>query len=112
MEDINFYEPYNLKEQWGCYAIQSDTIIIQVFNRNNMEFFKRQVNEFWGVIISDTSFLLLSGYNYLDKYQFQFLVEPVTYQFYPTQLKPDSTKAWFNNKRWYKNNLHESQKPE
>jgi len=103
----NFYI-YNSKEHWGHYLIQEDTLIIQLFSRNNQEFFKRQVIEYKGVIQSDTSFVIISGYHYLDKHQ--FINQPITYLFYPTNIKPDSTKAWFNNKKWYKKNLNECRK--
>lgn len=108
--DFNkFHRIYSSRNFWGHFRIHNDTIIIQAFSRNNQEFFKRYVVEFKGVIKSDTSFVLLSGYNYHDKRQ--FIDKPITYQFYPTALKPDSTKAWFNNKRWFKKGLHESRKP-
>ena len=89
-------------------TIQGDTIIIQVFNRHSQKFFKRWVHEFIGIIQNDTSFLLLSWYSYLTKNQ--FIEEPVPYSFYQTNIKPDSTKAWFNKKKWFKENLHESRK--
>jgi len=108
MEDIRFYEVYSSKEDWGHYTIQFDTILIQVFNRNNQEIFKRWVFEFRGVIQNDTSFLLLSWYSYWGKDQ--LLDEPVQYSFYKTKIKPDSSKAWFNKKKWFKKNLHESRK--
>jgi len=108
---LNYYSSdwrYYYEEDWGQYSINYDTLTIQVFNRNNQEFFKRQVIEDKCLIINDSSFVLFSSINCL--YNMQFVKEPVIYKFYPTELKPDSTIAWFNDKKWFKENLHESRR--
>ena len=108
MKDTQFHKIYSSKEYWGHYSISYDTIFIQAFNRNSEYLYKRWIFEFIAVIQNDTSFLLLSEFSYQGKYQ--FIDQPIQYHFYHTDIKPDSTKAWFNNKKWFKENLHESRK--
>ena len=53
LHEFNLDHQFNSKENWGHYSIDCDTLTIQGFNRNNMEFFKRQVIEDKCLIISD-----------------------------------------------------------
>ena len=48
-----------------------------------------------------------SGY---DNNGIKCYIPPAEYKFYPTTFKPDSTKAWFKKKKWYKEGLHEGMK--
>lgn len=107
-KDIEEFNNNFQKEYWGHYAIKNDTIIIQEFNHNNEEIYKRSISERHGLIINDSTIVILSWDSYWGNYQLP--QDPMKYIFYPTNSKPDSTKAWFNNKRWYKKNLHESRK--
>ena len=106
VEDIYIFSS---KEFWGDYTIKDDTIYIQIFNHNTQFLYKRWIFEWKGVIKNDTTIEMFSEYSYFGKDQ--FIHKPVIYGFYPTEIKPDSTKAWFNNKKWFKENLHESRKP-
>jgi hypothetical protein len=108
LEKSPFLESSISKEYWGHYTIKNDTIVIQVFNRVGDFIYKRWIFEFTGLIQNDSSFILVSEYSYFTKDQ--FIEKPIPYYYCPTKIKPDSTKAWFNDKQWFRENLHESRK--
>jgi hypothetical protein len=98
------------KEYFGSFKIYDSSIIIQAFNIHSQHYpiYRRWVFESKGVILSDTSFLLHTKIDQLDKYEFYEV--PVLFLFYPYENKPDSSNSWFNSKGWYRNQLHESRK--
>ncbi len=96
------------KAHWGQYAIICDSIIIQEFTKNNQEFFNHWVIESKGIILSDTTFEISSSYSYLGKDTLSKVTQ--LYKFYPTTIKPDSSKTWFIDKSWFKKSLHKSRK--
>ncbi|QSB26510.1 hypothetical protein [Flavobacterium sp. CLA17] len=100
----SYYENSN---DFGEYIIRKDTIIIQDFYSNNNEFYSKKILEYKDVILSDTIVKILSSYT-LNKEE--LLGEPIIYRFYPISKKPDSTKAWFLDRKWYKKGLHKSRK--
>ena len=104
LNDDNYFK----KEVWGHYQIINDTIVIQTFGLANDQICRRSVYETKGIILNDTTIKVFSDYSYW--FNNQFIKEPNIYRFYKTELKPDSTLAWFNKKWWYKRNLHESRK--
>ncbi len=99
----------NSKEWWGDYVIANNTITIQDFNRTNQELYKRKVFVAQGKAINDSTIDV--NLDYCPKGNLVFMKGGSTIlRFYPLSPKPDSTKAWFNNKKWYKTNLHSSRR--
>ncbi len=98
------------KEYFGCYMIKDSSLQIQLFNVHSSHnpVFRRWVFESNGVIKSDSTFVLINNFEYLN--QHEFYEKPVLFKFVPYENKPDSSNAWFNKKRWFKKNLHESRK--
>jgi len=96
------------KEGAGHYRILNDTIIIQSFGLSNDQLCRRSVYETKGIIMNDSTIKVFSDYSYW--FDSELIKEPNIYRLYKTDQKPDSTLAWFNKKRWYKKNLHESRK--
>lgn len=99
---------YNKQEKWGEYMIINDSFFAEEFNFNKTNFVVRDVFRQKGVIINDTTLVLSTWYSVSDN--FEFLNGIDTFRFYRTHLKPDSTKIWYQNKRWYKKDVHESRK--
>ena len=112
IDTIKFYNYgyNNAREIWGHYYIKNDTLIMQYFNYNFYFLYNRFILEEQAIIINDTSFVLYDFKSYYKKRNKRFRLDPDTFCLYKTQLKPDSTKAWFVNKDWYLENLHESRK--
>jgi len=96
------------KEGTGHYKRVSDTIIIQTFGISNDQLCRRSVYETKGIIVNDSTIKVFSDYSYW--FNSELIKEPNIYRLYKTDHKPDSTLAWFNKKRWYKKNLHESRR--
>ena len=96
------------KEWWGCYKIAGDTILVQDFNNHNTDFYKRWVGEKWFLVENNTKIRM---FRYKIDYQKYDSQENRIYSFIPTSIKPDSSRAWFLNKKWYQKNLDESRKP-
>lgn len=96
------------KEYFGCFMIKDSSLIIQYFNLHTSHnpIFRRWVFESRGVVLSDTSFVLYTNFEYLNNNE--FYKEPVMFMYVPYENKPDSANAWFIKKRWFKKNLHES----
>lgn len=101
---------YKQKERWGDYSIKGNEIVIQRFNRNNEELCKRSVFEEKGRILNDSTIEIYSEYSYWWKDKLPTLYTPCILNFYKTDTKPDSTIAWFVNKKWYKNELNVDRK--
>ncbi len=99
---------FNSKEWWGDYVVMNNEIKFQWFNRHNQEICKRWVFGGRGKIVNDSTIEIYLDYSTRgddESPNVQCLLH-----FYPVAIKPDSTKAWFNNKKWYKTKLHESRK--
>jgi len=98
------------KEYFGCFMIKDTSIVIQLFNihTSHNPIYRRWVFESSGLITSDTTIVLYSNFEYLNKNE--FYKKPVIFKFVPYENKPDSANAWFRNKNWYKKNLHESRR--
>ncbi|TCN52473.1 hypothetical protein D0809_00050 [Flavobacterium circumlabens] len=106
---VKYQEKYKIKpDVFGQYSISNDTICFQVFGANNNEFFRRWVIEDKGIIVNDSTIKLFSSYSYLRK--IELLDKPKTLLFYKMEIKPDSTKLFYKNKKWYKKGLHKSRK--
>jgi hypothetical protein len=97
------------KERWGEYMIINDTLIVQSFNRHYFEKYKRWSSEKMFLIGNRDSILLVewsSNYpekNYKERFQMKFI-------FQQTALKPDSSKAWYLDRKWYTDGVHASRK--
>lgn len=109
----NYYELY-----WGFFFIHNDSLLIQYFHIDQQNFYKRNVIELYGTIINDTSISVYKEkcdwcenvyYGYNNKTEIVY-DEPRIYIF-REQIKPDSTQAWFINKRWYKKGLEKRELP-
>jgi len=101
-------DDYFKREIWGHYQIIYDTIIIQSFGLANDQLCRRSVYETRGIILNDSTIKVFSDYSYWHNYE--LIKEPNIFRLYKTKHKPDSSIAWFNKKRWYKKNLHESRR--
>lgn len=97
---------------WGHYQILSDSIYIQYFYFDNQNFYKRDVMELFGNIVNDSTIQVYKkrctwcknvyiGYDNNTEIIFP---QPIQFH-YKKGIKPDSSKAWFNNKKWYKQGL-------
>lgn len=93
----------DFEENWGHYKCDGRQITMQIFNKNNQEFYTRQIIEMKIKVIDDNTFSLDSSKMKADKY---FMKEDRILNFYKTNNKPDSTRIWFINKRWYKENVY------
>ena len=67
---------------------------------------RRWVFERKGKLLNDTTVEVYSDYSYWGGDS--LLHTPCVLNYYHTNIKPDSTNAWFEKKRWYKKGLHES----
>ncbi len=101
---------FKQKERWGDYSIKGNEITIQRFNRNNEEVCKRSVFEEKGRILNDSTIEIYSEYSYWWKDKLPALYTPCILKFYKTDIKSDSTIAWFINKNWYKKELDNSRR--
>lgn len=97
------------KENWADYFLNGDTLIIQGFNHHNQELCRRWVFETKGLITSDTTILLLSIHDYRFKTT-EVFNPPLLISFVPSSIRPDSTVAWYQNKSWYKEQVHPQRK--
>ena len=111
-----------IKEWWGAYKINGNKIKIQYFTRTDQEsiIFKRYMIELNGYFENDST-LLITDRNcgrwfhcyqceYNKKQNPQSYLPKVKYKFFPINIKPDSSQAWFLKKHWYNKGLHESRK--
>ena len=110
LEEMQDDWEFKQKERWGDYFIKGNEITIQRFNRNNEEVCKRSVFEEKGRILNDSTIEIYSEYSYWWKDKLPALYTPCILNFYKTDIKPDSTIAWFINKNWYKKELNSSRK--
>ncbi len=101
-------DQYFKKELWGHFQIIDDTIIIQNFGISNDQLCRRSVYEKKGVIVNDSTIIILSNYSFW--FDNDLIKEPDTYRLFKTDQKPDSTLAWFRKKRWYHKNIDESRR--
>ncbi|MBS4057079.1 MAG: hypothetical protein KGZ82_07170 [Bacteroidales bacterium] len=98
------------KEYFGSFMIKDTSIVIQLFNihTSHNPIYRRWVFESSGLITSDTTIVLYSNFEYLNKNEFYKV--PVLFKFVPYENKPDSSNAWFRNKTWYNENMHDSRR--
>jgi hypothetical protein len=95
-------------ELWGEYSIHNNKIWYDYFTFNKQEFFVRQIIHAEDFMLSDTAFVINSEIATFENYE--LVSKPIYFRFYKTNLKPDSTYAWYLNRRWYKQEVHESRK--
>ena len=93
----------DFEENWGHYKCDGKDITMQIFNKHNQEFYTRQIITEKIRIINDNT---LSLYSSKWKSEENFMKEERILNFYKTNNKPDSTRIWFINKRWYKENVY------
>jgi len=91
------------KEFWGHYKCYGNGITMQIFNYHHQEFYKRQIIEKKIKIIKDST---LSLYSSTWKSEENLMKEERVLNFYKITSKPDSTRVWFINKDWYKENVY------
>lgn len=103
---------YDFKEFWGHYSIRNNAITIQIFNKHNEEIFKRWILETKANILNDSTIVIYNHKSYWSNVSKENIVEPdkITLSLKKIDKKPDSSYAWFLNKRWYQKNVHESRK--
>ncbi|MCX6272681.1 MAG: hypothetical protein NTU44_15980 [Bacteroidetes bacterium] len=111
-KDGSFYIEYGgvlgYKENWGCYIVRSDSIFIQFFIRQSDSWMKRNTIELYGLVKKD-SIIIFKQINNLGEGTSGLNPEilnyspPAAYYFFRTEYKPDSTIAWYKQRRWYKN---------
>ena len=119
-DNINFYSNslcFYYQLYWGAFQINQDSLIVQYFHIDQQNFYKRNVIELYGNIINDTTISIYKEkcdwcenvyYGYNNKTEIVY-DEPRIYIF-KELIKPDSTQAWFINKRWYKDGVEERNK--
>lgn len=90
-------------EYWGHYICDGNDLMLQIFNKHNQEFYKRQIITKKIRVINDST---LSLYSSKWKTDINLMKEERILNFYKTNNKPDSTRIWFINKRWYKENVY------
>lgn len=105
----NHYLFTSRSSHWGHYMIKGDSIIIQDFSHCNDSWANHFIIEYKGKLLNDSTFELYSQFSYLDNNFFQ-QDEPIIYNFYSTNSKPDSSNTWFNNRNWFKREVHKSRK--
>lgn len=103
------FTAFSSPENWQEYTIIGDTIIFQGFNHHTSELCRRWVFETKGLITSDSSYLVLSTYDYRFK-TMDIFDPPILITFFPSIIRPDSTSAWYQDKSWYKDHVHRSRK--
>ncbi|MEX1189093.1 MAG: hypothetical protein WED33_07530, partial [Bacteroidia bacterium] len=108
-------------DSWGHYQIKGDSIFIQSFTYFYDSTVLRDVYELKGVIRNDSTIYIFehlcdwcfndpSKYSeYISKGKRHF-IPPAEYRFYQTTKKPDSTNAWFFDKKWYNEELNSNRK--
>ncbi|MEA1875140.1 MAG: hypothetical protein U9N51_12055 [Bacteroidota bacterium] len=105
---------YNLTglNHWGHYKITGDSLHIEYFYVDPMNFYKYNTMELFGEIINDTTIHITkdrcdwcenvyAGYdNTTEK-----IFSPPRKFIFEKESKPDLTKAWFHDKNWYQEGL-------
>jgi len=104
MKDGRFYS----KEDWGRYVLNNNQFIIQNFNRNGESFCKRWLFEERGYIDNDSTIIIQVNESIESHRRDTMFAGRNVFQFYPMNIKPDSTVAWFLNKNWYKRGMDEA----
>lgn len=97
---------------WGAYLIRNDSIKIQTLEWNNHETIQDWYTlTTYGHVTSDSSFSIY-GYegptmnkSAYSPFEFHSNGHPRTYTFIKADFKPDSSKVWFRQKKWYTKNL-------
>jgi len=99
----NYHELY-----WGVYKVENESMHIQFFYIDQQNFYRKNVIDLFGKIINDTTVSIKLKkciwcknvyHGYDDKTEITF--EPERQYFFKNQSKPDSTQAWFLNKKWF-----------
>lgn len=111
IKDIDSDNGIKLSEAWGDFQISGDQFIMQDFNPRHWAreaFCKRWVYEVRGKVLNDSTIEIYLEHAIGPKDT--LFDRKCVMHFYPLDSKPDSTKAWFNNKKWYREKLHESRK--
>jgi hypothetical protein len=83
-----------IKVFWGAFQIKSDTIKFEFWYSNSGGPFPAYVRE--GVIINDTTFLIVERYRYQNGEKTEAIPKSELYHFRAFTPKPDSTNSYVN----------------
>lgn len=88
---------------WGHYIIRHDTFFAQHFYPDYdvipPTYF---LASFQAIIKNDSTLFVYHDWSEDYKHKGEEIYKrPIRYDFYPTNFKPDSSKAWYRNKKWY-----------
>lgn len=97
---------FNTKEYWGDFEIKDGIFRSQVFTLNNERSCKRYIIENIGQIIDDSTIEMY--YEFDTRADEEYFMGRYRLKFYQTYVKPDSSKAWFAKRKWYREGLHKS----
>lgn len=99
-------------DEWGAYVIEEDSIKAQYFVTKSVGIANTDIIEMVGYIKNDTTIVIEKELcNWCDnqfsdfKKGVRIFNPPREYHFQPFEIKPDSSKAWFKKKKWYKKGL-------
>ncbi len=89
---------------WGDFSVDGDHFRGQFFNRNIDEVCVRNVFEYQGLVLNDSTIAVQSIYMHWKGET--FMNTPNTFRFFPTEQRPDQSCSWLYTKSWYRNKLH------
>jgi len=100
-----FGNSYLYNETWGHYIIRGDSLNIQFFHRNNGSWIIRNITKYFCIIQNNSTLAIYreewtkdAGYYNVTELNYN---PSVKYKFFQTSFKPDSSKTWFNTRKWY-----------
>lgn len=96
------------EEYWGHYFTKGDSLTIQRFNRLFSNIYKRKMIEYQAILIDSETIKIVRAFSVDDKKQ--FIDKPIMLSYYKTKTKPDSSKAWFLEEKWYRDSINPSRK--
>lgn len=91
------------RDSWGVYSVRHDSLELQSFAFSWQRSLVHHVVDLGAQQFGDTVFHIGSIY----QHEFN-RASPwnSTYRYYPCTFRPDSSKAWFSRKPWYRKHLH------
>ncbi len=99
---------FNTAENSGHFLIRENKIQIEVFAISPGDFFTKNTIKFEGQLKNDSTILLTKEIcnwciHHVREYPKTGIKDiKEEYKFYSTSIKPDSSKIWFKNTKWYK----------